>query len=930
MRKHFLPAAAIAFTLAISALSGCQFKSSDSNVRNTQESSKIYEAEVECMERDVINFNTKWLYSPADYKNAASPEFDDSGFEAVALPHANTLLAEHKDPGFAEQIESYRFVSWYRRHFSLDKKYSGKRVFLEFEGVATVAEVYVNGKQVCTHKGAYTGFKADITDYLNEGNNVLAVRVDSERQPDIPPEGGSVDYCLFGGIVRDVRMIITAPAYIDDVFITTPELSADSGKTDAVVSVKNCFADEKILTVTSTILDAEGNTVAVMSDEKTVRPADTVEFRAISEEISSPKLWSTDNPYLYTVRTTLSDGENVIDSVVSRLGFRWFSFEDDGLYLNGEKIKIVGVNRHEQWPWIGRAVPNRQQQADADLIKDTGFNAVRCSHYPQDPSFLERCDEIGLIVFEEAPGWQFIGGEEWQEVYKENIREMILRDRNHPSILSWGTRVNESFDCDDLYTETNRIAKELDSTRPTHGVRRMESYENSNFLENEDIFCVNYTYPDFPRHRPFIITEHSMDWFSGHGFPSASDSDALLFANSFAESVNYYFGNDLCLGGFAWSMFDYNNEVNYTDTDNLFYSGLYSIFRIPKMASYFYRSQKNPEDGAMVYIANYRTSGSPSDVTIYSNCEEVELFAGKKSLGKIKPDVYPNLPHPVFVFKDVPAEENLRAVGYIGGKKAAEHTAEIPGEAAEIILKPQFSALTADGSDFTSVEIYAVDKNGTLVPYADNKVKISVSGEGKFIGEEEITLEGGSAAFLVQSLYNKPGKVTAEVTADGLKSASCEITVEDFTDKTIAAPNSTGTEKPVSLKTIDINDSDTNVFEYSGRDWQSCSQGGCYFNDNHYSKNSGDTVTFKFTGDEFVWYGTTAPNHGIMTVSVDGEETEIDCYSAERRDSVILYSSGILPAGEHTVTVTVTGRKNENSTDAFINVDRIRMILAGE
>lgn len=292
--------------------------------------------------------------------------------------------------------------------------------------------------------------------------------------------------------------------------------------------------------------------------------------------------------------------------------------------------------------------------------------------------------------------------------------------------------------------------------------------------------------------------------------------------------------------------------------------------------------------------------------------------------------VYPNLPHPVFVFKDVPAEENLRAVGYIGGKKVAEHTAKIPGEAAEIILKPQFSTLTADGSDFTSVEIYAVDKNGTLVPYADNKVKISVSGEGRFIGEEEITLEGGSAAFLVQSLYNKPGKVTAEVTADGLKSASCKITVEDFTDKTIATPNSTGTEKPVSLKTIDINDSDTNVFEYSGRDWQSCSQGGCYFNDNHYSKTSGDTVTFKFTGDEFVWYGTTAPNHGIMTISVEGEETEIDCYSAERRDSVILYSSGILPEGEHTVTVTVTGRKNENSTDAFINVDRIRMILAGE
>lgn len=800
MKKIFCPAEEIAFSTEISTPDGRRLKSGDCGRGRASGSSKIYETEMERMARDVINFNTGWLYSPNDYKNAASPEFDDSGFEEAALPHANTLLTGHKGPGFDGQIESYRFVSWYRRHFSLGGEYSGKRVFLEFEGVATVAEVYVNGGKVCTHKGAYTGFKADITDFLRDGGNVLAVRVDSERQPGIPPEGGAVDYCLFGGIVRDVRMIVTASAYIEDVFITTPGLLTESGKADALISVKNCFDTEKLLTVTSAVLDAGGNTIAEMSEEKTVRPAGTAEFRAVSGEISSPKLWTIQDPYLYTVRTTLSYGGEVIDSVVSRLGFRSVSFRDDGLYLNGEKVKIVGVNRHEQWPWIGRAVPDRQQRADADLIKDTGFNAVRCSHYPQAPSFLERCDEIGLMVFEEAPGWQFIGGGEWQEIYKENIREMILRDRNHPSVLSWGTRVNESFDCDGLYTGTNRIAKELDPTRPTHGVRRMESYEDSNFLENEDIFCANYTYPDFPCHRPFIITEHSMDWFSGHGFPGASDSDALLFTNSFAEAVNYYFGNDLCLGGFAWSMFDYNNEVNYTDTDNLFYSGLYNIFRIPKMASYFYRSQKNPEDVATVYIANYRTQGSPTDVTVYSNCEEAELFAGIKSLGRIKPDVYPYLPHPVFVFQDVPAEGDLRAVGYIGGKKAAEHTVKVPREAVEIILKPQFSTLTADGSDFTSVEIYAVDQNGTVVPYADNRVKISLSGPGKFIGEDEISLEGGGAAFLAQSLYNRPGKLTAKAFADGLKSGECEISVESFTEKTVATPKFTGTEKPVLLK----------------------------------------------------------------------------------------------------------------------------------
>ena len=885
------------------------------------------------MAREVINFNTGWLYSPSDYKNGEIAGLDDSGFECVSIPHANTLLTDHKGPNFGAQIESYRFVSWYRRHFTLGEEYDGRRITVEFEGVATVADVYVNGESVGTHKGAYTGFSYDITDYIKDGDNVIAVRVDSERQPDIPPEGGSVDYCLFGGIVRDVNMIVTNQAYITDAFITTPNVSAESGKIHAVTSVINHYGDSKELTVTSALLDADGNTVTTASATSTVEAGSTHTFEYGSEAFTSPHLWSTDDPYLYTVLTKVTDGDTVIDSYETKLGFRWFSFEKDGFYLNGVKTELVGVNRHEQWPWIGRAANNKLQRADADLVKETGFNAVRCSHYPQDPAFLERCDEIGLIVFEEAPGWQYIGGEEWQEIYRENIREMILRDRNHTSIVSWGTRVNESFDNDELYNDTNRIAKDLDPTRPTHGVRRMESYGDSHFLDGEDIFTVNYQYPDKPRHTPFIITEHSMDWYSGHGFSWASDADALTFTKSFAEVVDYYYGNKFCLGGFAWSMFDYDNEVNYTNTDNVFYSGLYDIFRISKMPSYFYKSQKDPTSDPMVYIANYWTAKSPKTVTVFSNCNEIELFVNGKSVGKQTPNLYMNLPHPVYEFKNVKYEDGeVKAVGYIDGKEAASYTVSTPGKPVKLILEPQYSSIAADGSDFTGVAIYAVDENGQAVPYADNKVTIAVTGSGKFIGEETIALENGHSAFFIQSMFGKTGHATATVSADGMESASCEIEITEFTEKTVPVSESKGTEAPIAVASaININDSQAgkrqNMFQYRGGGWQSGPQSGCYFVDNHYSRTAGDTVTFEFVGTNIKWYGTTAPNHGIMNISIDGgPETVIDCYSADRTDGIILFDSGELAGGAHSLTVTVTGKRNRMATDCYINVDRVSII----
>ena len=747
------------------------------------------------MKREIINFNKGWLYKNEDVKEGCTKTLDDSTFEKVTVPHANTILKHHKGEegrSFLKDIEDYRFISCYRKHFTLGKEYENKRVRIRFEAVAIVAEVFVNGQYIGEHKGAYTPFEFDITDYIAFGeDNVVAVRCDSTRHKDVPPEGYQVDYCVFGGIVRNVSLIVTDRAYIEDVTVTTPYVT----KERATVRVAVKLSEESDYLVS--IFDCNGNLVATGKDEI---------------EIENPSLWGIDSPYLYTLKV-----ETEKDDFETKIGIRSFEFKDSGMMLNGEIIKIMGINRHEQWPWIGRAVPDKLQRRDADMIKETGFNAVRCSHYPQAPSFLDRCDEIGLIVFEEAPGWQHVGDDSWRAIYKENIREMIERDKNHPSIFSWGVRVNESNDCDELYEETNRMSRELDPTRPTHGTRRQDSYEGSNYLE--DIYTAHYIYPENPIHKPFLVTEHSWDcWMNGYGFPWATDEQALAQTKDFADKVNYYFGNPNCAGGFAWSMFDYYNEVNYKRSDNVFYSGLYDIFRLPKMAAHLYISQKNPEKcGANVYIANYWDDDSkpitvksvtvdiaqmnnvedcltPSvssadsslgegadagfSVTVMSNCEKVELYINGRKSGIEPVRQYTSLPHPFFVFENVQFEEGeVTAVGYIGGKEAARYTQKTPGKAVKLSLVPDYDTITADGCDMTQITIWALDEKGTRVPLADNEVEITVSDKGRFIGEEKIKLEGGRSAFIVQSKEGTEGDIVCRVTADNLEGAECTVKV---------------------------------------------------------------------------------------------------------------------------------------------------------
>ncbi len=752
-----------------------------------------YASDVNTAVRKEMNFNTDWLYSPCNYKNGHLPDLGEEEFESVCLPHSNKILESYKGEDFQKQIDSYRLVSWYRRHFALDGLFADKKIYVGFEGVATIADIYVNGEYAGNHKGAYTGFTFDITDYVRTdgSDNVIAVRVDSEKQNEVPPEGGDVDYCLFGGIVRNVNMVVTEKLRIDDVTVTTPGIADGDERVHVKAVVENNTDKSKEVIVEVVIKDASGSAVAEGSGQVIIYNGGELECEINTGRVADVKLWSVDEPNLYTAEVRVRDGGTYIDTVSERFGFRWFEFTDtddeSAFYLNGEKLTLMGINRHEQWPWIGRAVGDKLQAADADLIKETGLNAVRCSHYPQSVAFLDRCDEIGLIVFEEAPGWQYVGNDAWKDVYIENIKEMISRDKNHPSIISWGVRVNESFDSHDLYEETNRLAKTMDKARPTHGVRRMESYDDSEC--QEDIFSVNYKYPDFPRLKPFIITEHSSDWVSGDGCPGAEDAKACEFIKSFGDTMNFYYGNSFCAGGFGWSMFDYNNEVNYTKSGHVFYSGLYDIFRYAKPAAYLYRSQKDVEVETVLYIANYWTETSAKDVMVLSNCDEVELFVNGRSVGKLAPNTYENIPHPAFTFKNVKYEEGeLKAVGYVDGREAAVHVRNTPKDGAKLVMSADYDTLTADGSDFTQVIVELTDENGTILPYDKSKVKISVSEPGTFIGEEEVELEGGHIGFIVQSKYNRTGVITCTAELmdnDAVEPAAIEIEAAAFDGRDI-------------------------------------------------------------------------------------------------------------------------------------------------
>jgi beta-galactosidase len=716
------------------------------------------------------SFNGNWTFSEGF--DAAKAGQSLKG-EVVRLPHTAVELPYNY---FDET--SYQKAFTYQKTIALEEGFAGREVSLVFDGAMADSEVYLNGEKIAFHRDGYTPFEARLTDGLKPGDNILTVKIDGSENPEIPPFGGMIDYLCYAGIYRDVWLKVASPVSIRNMKIETPDaLSA------AQVTVRVDLANPQNLATAGTIRVAITDKAGVTVGTATAEVAGDSTTVSI-EGLSGLALWELDNPVLYTLTAELETASGT-DALSSKFGFRTAEFTPDGFLLNGKPLKLRGLNRHQAWPYSGYAMGRRAQEKDADILKfDLRCNIVRTSHYPQAKSFIERCDEIGLLVFEEIPGWQHIGGEAWKKESVENVRRMIERDWNHPSIIIWGVRINESQDDHDFYAETNRLARELDTTRQTGGVRFIT---NSEMLE--DVYTMNdfilgqEEMPGNNRGRvvlrdrvettgitkpiPYMITE-----YNGHMYPTKRFDQEQRQAEHVTRHLlilDAVAGRDDISGSTGWCMFDYNTHKDFGSGDRVCYHGVLDTFREPKLAAYAYSSQGDPEGGVVLQPVTYwargeRNIGGVLPLIILTNCDYVEIKFGDFEPKRVEPDreTYPHLPHPPVILdmrNVTPSEFGTWGriwrdgviTGYVDGK--AVKTVVLPADPLPTTLEiaPDDTALRAGEKDAVRVIVRVRDQGGNILPFFEEPVQFTLSGPGRIIGPSLQSFKGGVTGFWLEA-----------------------------------------------------------------------------------------------------------------------------------------------------------------------------------
>ncbi len=703
--------------------------------------------------RLVLPINRNWRYSPVVVEGAHARDFDDSGFERVVVPHTNVRLPWHS---FDEK--TYEFVSCYRRRFKLPPAARGHRVFVDFEGVMTASTVWINGTRLGEYKGGYTPFSFDLTPHVDfDGENVLVVDVDSSERPDIPPFGYEIDYLTFGGIYREVFLRIVPPTFIENVFAKPKDVLTAHPSVDVDCFIQHLDASNDTLTLEVDL--REGDRVLAKGTQR-VPPsavvADPVVHSVHLDNLGSIKLWDLTNPNLYTVHVRLLRGTQTVDEVSRTVGFREAQFTDHGFELNGKVIKLRGLDRHQTFPWVGQAMPGRAQRRDAQILRNKlKTNIVRTSHYPQSRHFLDACDEIGLLVLEEIPGWQHIGDEPWKLISIDNVSRMIRRDWNHPSVILWGVRINESKDDHDFYVRTNALAHKLDPTRPTGGIRY---FQESEFLE--DVFTMNdFGFPLKPPNHPrYLNTE-----FVGHTYPTKTiDQVERLTEHTLrhARIHDQLASNPQYAGGIGWCAFDYNTHGDFGSGDRICYHGVTDIFREPKPAAGFYKSQCDPAEEVVLEPAFHWARGDASvgfsKAVVCSNCDHLKLYIAGELVAEVEPDrkQFAHLRYAPFV---VELSElfhkwgDLRLEGYIQGKQVVVKKYSGKGIDQKFTLLPDDTSLIADGADTTRVVLRVTDEFDAIRPFAADPIKFELQGPAELIGDNPFALVGGTGAVWIRA-----------------------------------------------------------------------------------------------------------------------------------------------------------------------------------
>lgn len=731
--------------------------------------------------RLILPLNQNWSYSAQQVENATARDFDDSGFQKVTIPHTNKRLPWHS---FDEK--SSQFVSVYRRHFKLPPEARGQHVFVDFEGAMTASTVWLNGRRLGEYKGGYTPFSFELTPHIEwDGDNVLAVELDSTERSDIPPFGGAIDYLTFGGIYREVTLRVVPATYLENIFARPKDVLSDRPSVDVSCFVGHLEPQSSALTLELELRDGDRVLSTVRKElPKTAATAEPVSHELTLANSGVARRWELKDPYLYTIVARIKNGQHVVDQDQRRIGFRQARFTAQGFELNGKVLKLRGLNRHQTFPFVGQAMPARVQRRDAQILKkELKCNIVRTSHYPQSRHFLDACDELGLLVLEEIPGWQHVGDQRWQDIAVDNVKRMIRRDWNHPSVILWGVRINESDDNHELYTRTNALAHSLDPTRQTGGIR---NWQESELLE--DVFTMNdFDTPLHPPNHPLYLNTE----FMGHTFPTKSyDTVERLTEHALrhARLHNQLGSNPQYAGGIGWCAFDYNTHAHFGSGDRMCYHGVSDIFRLPKPAAFFYKSQCDPTEEIVLEPTFYWPARGDwtnplSKAVVLSNCDHIKLFVRDRLIAEADPDraEFPNLEHPPFhvELKKIPWGD-LRIEGFVAGKKVIEKKYSTKGIDQQFLAIPDDSMLVADGADTTRVVLQVTDEYGALRRYSTGAIVFSIEGPAEIIGDNPFSLVGGCGAIWVRAGL-EPGTVVLKATHPelGTREVKFNVTAKD-------------------------------------------------------------------------------------------------------------------------------------------------------
>ena len=728
--------------------------------------------------------------------------------QPVRLPHTTAELPLH----YADH-NAYQMVCGYRRKLYIGQELEGKRLFLQFDGAAHIATVYVNGRETITHRSGYTAFRVEITDLVTYGeDNLISVRLDSTENAAVPPFGFVIDYLTYGGLYREVWLDVRESSYISDIYITTP--TTDTARVQLTVdNPKGC-------TATAEILDTDNK--ALVHQEISLTDSGML-------TLPGARCWSIEDPFRYTCRVSLFRDGALLDTQTVNFGFRTAQFRKDGFYLNGKKVFIRGLNRHQCYPYIGYAATEHLQREDARILKEElCCNAVRTSHYPQSQHFIDECDRLGLLVFTEIPGWQHIGDESWKDQAVENVREMVLQYRNHPSIILWGVRINESLDDDPFYLRTNALAHEWDDSRPTSGVRCIlqsslleDVYSYNDFShtgDNPGVRRKKTVTPDM--NKALLVTE-----CNGHMYPTKSYDDWTHRKNHALRHARVQ--NDAAASGehvgcFAWCMFDYATHKDFGSGDRICYHGVMDSFRNPKLAAAIYASQGDDRPVLQISstndIGDYAASVAGTTYAI-TNADEVALYKNGNFVSKLAPSEFTGLKHGPMAVTDTigclletqegyPKEKAdlirkcLQAVAKYGAtslppKEAirvawamlryrmtmkdamalyGKYTSSWGSEAVvwrfdalkddKVVASVTRSASTklhlevsvsqthlheGDCYDMAAIRVRIVDEFGNPAVYAQLPVSLEITGEAELVGPNVITAEGGMCGTYIRT-----------------------------------------------------------------------------------------------------------------------------------------------------------------------------------